>query len=237
MRWVKVGPDRFQLIVLPLHGRGNKGGEGKGVRVIAYEKPQHANTKWTFNVIDESMHLTHNMDVVAQGDEELFYVGGKEGIRIFRFRNNQWDGQWLVEGSSLGELRHGRYQNGAGFITGIEPMHGTSLTIYKLESPATRVVLDEDFSQGHALATADLTGLGRDQIVAGWREPNGEKKVGIKIYIPAGEGESQWKSYWIDDNTMACEDVRLADLNADGKVDIIAAGRATHNLKIYWNKN
>jgi hypothetical protein len=237
MRWVKVGPDRFQLIVLPLHGRGNKGGEGKGVRVIAYEKPQHANTKWTFNVIDESMHLTHNMDVVAQGDEELFYVGGKEGIRIFRFRNNQWDGQWLVEGSSLGELRHGRYQNGAGFITGLEPMHGTSLTIYKLESPATRVVLDEDFSQGHALATADLTGLGRDQIVAGWREPNGEKKVGIKIYIPAGEGESQWKSYWIDDNTMACEDVRLADLNADGKVDIIAAGRATHNLKIYWNKN
>jgi hypothetical protein len=27
-----------------------------------------------------------------------------------------------------------------------------------------------------------------------------------------------------------------ADLNNDGKLDIIAAGRATNNLKIYWNR-
>ena len=26
------------------------------------------------------------------------------------------------------------------------------------------------------------------------------------------------------------------DLNADGKIDIVAAGRATHNLKIYFNE-
>jgi hypothetical protein len=80
-------------------------------------------------------------------------------------------------------------------------------------------------------------GVGQDQIVAGWREPNGEKKVGVKIYVPSGDATSPWNSYWIDDNTMACEDIRLADLNGDGKIDIIAAGRATHNLKIYWNKN
>ncbi len=40
----------------------------------------------------------------------------------------------------------------------------------------------------------------------------------------------------IDDDTMAAEDVRIGDLNADGRLDIVAAGRATHNLKIYWNR-
>ena len=40
----------------------------------------------------------------------------------------------------------------------------------------------------------------------------------------------------IDDNTMACEDLCLADLDGDGKLDVIAAGRATKNVKIYFNQ-
>ena len=28
----------------------------------------------------------------------------------------------------------------------------------------------------------------------------------------------------------------VADLDADGKLDIIAAGRASHNLKVYFNE-
>ncbi len=40
-----------------------------------------------------------------------------------------------------------------------------------------------------------------------------------------------------DMSGMACEDVRVADLNGDGRLDIIAAGRATRNLKIYWNRS
>jgi hypothetical protein len=35
---------------------------------------------------------------------------------------------------------------------------------------------------------------------------------------------------------MACEDFKVADLNGDGKPDIIAAGRATKNLIVYWNE-
>jgi hypothetical protein len=36
---------------------------------------------------------------------------------------------------------------------------------------------------------------------------------------------------------MACEDIQVMDLNGDGKPDIVASGRATKNLKIYWNKS
>ena len=35
---------------------------------------------------------------------------------------------------------------------------------------------------------------------------------------------------------MATEDLTVADLNEDGKPDIIAVGRATHNVKIYWQQ-
>lgn len=35
---------------------------------------------------------------------------------------------------------------------------------------------------------------------------------------------------------MACEDLKLADLDGDGRLDIVASGRATKNLVIYWNR-
>jgi hypothetical protein len=41
----------------------------------------------------------------------------------------------------------------------------------------------------------------------------------------------------IDDNTMACEDMKAADLDGDGDLDLVAAGRATRNVVIYWNKS
>jgi hypothetical protein len=60
-------------------------------------------------------------------------------------------------------------------------------------------------------------------------------KVGIKLFTPSNAAGTQWKQTLVDDNTMACEDLCLADLNNDGKLDIIAAGRATKNLKVYFN--
>jgi hypothetical protein len=42
---------------------------------------------------------------------------------------------------------------------------------------------------------------------------------------------------WVDDDGMACEDLTLADLDGDGRLDIIASGRSTHNLKVYFNES
>jgi hypothetical protein len=41
----------------------------------------------------------------------------------------------------------------------------------------------------------------------------------------------------IDAGGMATEDLTVADLNGDGKPEIIAVGRATENIKIYWNES
>lgn len=247
MRWVRAAGNKYHLVVLPLHGRGNKGGEGKGVKVFAYEKPADPTKQWKLQLLDETMHLTHNLDVVPQGDSEMIYVGGKEGIKVFTYRGNKWvapaSGPWLVQNESFGEVRAGDNR----FVAGIQPMHGTELTVYtpadnktisfKGKKTLNRTVLLSGINQGHALATADLTGSGKLQIVMGWREPDKDGKVGVKLFVPEGNDGSHWQDYWIDDNGMACEDLQVADLNADGKPEIIAAGRATKNLKIYWNRN
>jgi hypothetical protein len=34
---------------------------------------------------------------------------------------------------------------------------------------------------------------------------------------------------------MACEDLQLGDLDGDGRPDIAASGRATKNVKLYFN--
>lgn len=239
MRWVRIDKNKYHLVVLPLHGRGNKGGEGLGVKVIAYEAPKDPGGKWKQWTIDQTMHLTHNLDVTDNGKNEILYIGGKEGIKMFAFENGQWANakqEWFVTGQSFGEVRTGGMSGKQKFMTGIEPMHGNQLTIYQPGNNPSRIVLTDGLNQGHALGVADLLKNGGNQIVVGWREPDQNKKVGVKIFVPQDNMQT-WKDYWIDENGMACEDLQIADLNGDGKNDIIASGRASHNLKIYWNKN
>lgn len=233
MGWVQAAPGNYQLIVLPLHGRGNKDGEGEGVRVIAYQPPKSEEDAWKYTIIDRLQHMTHNFEIVPGKGSELLFIGGKEGIRKLRFEDGQWAASWLLNGTSFGELRVGHNSEDDPWLTGIEPMHGNQLTVYPGLDTTGRKILTGDLNQGHALAAADFTGSGHDQIVVGWREPNAGGKVGIELWQ---QEESSWKSYTVDDNTMACEDLKAADMNGDGLKDIIASGRATHNLIIYWNR-
>jgi hypothetical protein len=114
-------------------------------------------------------------------------------------------------------------------------MHGNELVIY--HNQRQRQVLTSSLKQGHALAIADLLGQGRDQIVVGWREENDAGEMGIMLFMATDQSMKNWESAWIDKNGMACEDLKVADLNQDGKMDIIAAGRSSHNLKVYWNNS
>jgi hypothetical protein len=147
-----------------------------------------------------------------------------------------------TESGGAGEVRLGQLGANLRFFTTIEPIHGNNLVVYTPPKEAvagtlwTRTVLDESLADGHALACGDLSGIGRDQIVVGWRAMNkAGVKVGIKLFTPLDNEGKQWHQTLIDDNTMACEDLCLADLDGDGKLDIIAAGRGTKNVKVYMN--
>lgn len=254
MRWVKTAKDKFALVVVPLHGRGNKNGEGEGVRQLAYYMPEDPRSEWKTQVLDDTMHITHNLDVFqwdpSTEAEEVLLIG-REGAKLISFDGDNVQSELIVgpnqrvEGG--GEIRAGKLSESAGnLLATVEPFHGSHLAAYVVHanSPsgtpnqvAARIVLDDQLNQGHALAVADFLGTGTPQIVAGWREPNRASQVGLKIHWPANEARTVWRSAWIDENGMATEDVQYADLNADGRLDLIASGRATKNLKIYWNAN
>jgi hypothetical protein len=57
----------------------------------------------------------------------------------------------------------------------------------------------------------------------------------VKLFWTTKEDGGGWQQALIDDNQMACEDLMAADLDGDRDVDLVAAGRRTKNLKIYWN--
>ncbi|MBC7923096.1 MAG: VCBS repeat-containing protein [Ferruginibacter sp.] len=239
MKWVRTTGNRYQLIVLPLHGRGNARGTNTGVNVLAYEVPKNPTSPWKHRVIDSSMHATHNLEVLEEPTGTRLLIGGKEGIKVLTFGGGKWqtDSTWVEKGNGAGEVRRGRFKKGTFFVTTVEPMHGNRLALYRTDDPTFTHVLTDSLNQGHALACADLLGLGNSQVVVGWREPNAGKKVGIRLFVPLDDSGQQWQSHTVDDNAMACEDLQVADLNADGQPDIIAAGRATKNLVVYWNRS
>src|SRR4051812_23619919 len=60
MKWVHADDGSYVLLVAPLHGRGNKNGEGEGAHVLAYTKPADPHGEWRAQLVSDDMHLTHN---------------------------------------------------------------------------------------------------------------------------------------------------------------------------------
>lgn len=251
MRWVKTA-NGYDLVVVPLHGRGNQDGRGLGAKILAYRMPEDPHQPWTTELIDDTLHLTHNFSGVqwdADPEQELL-VAGKEGVFLFDRMPNNWARTQLAGNepgetnfAGAGDVRDGHLPGGKRFLVTVEPMHGTQVVVYTPPDYGsgkrfwTRNVLDDSVVDGHAVACGDLIGTGYDQVVVGWRAMNKPGvKVGLRLYTPLDDEGRKWRRTVVDDNTMACEDLCLADLNGDGRPDIIAAGRGTHNLKIYFNE-
>ncbi len=261
MRFMKLADESWGLVVLPLHGRGNKNGEGERVRMLLYENLR--NGTWTRNtVISDAMHITHNFDVVRSptGADELV-VAGQEGVtRVGQdyernraiivggltstkpiIRPNPGPVWAEPEFSGAGEVRVGNLpEQSARFIATVEPMHGDKLVIYPgLVRPFSgpRRILTDKLTEGHALACGDLLGVKSDQIVVGWRgnPAKADSTCGIHLWTPLDATGEKWRDSAVDDGGMACEDLQLADLDGDGRLDIAASGRATKNVKLYFN--
>jgi hypothetical protein len=241
MRWIESPRGGFELLSVPLHGYGNKNGQGEGVAIMTYRRPSDPRQPWETNTLAKEWHKTHNFDA----DGKAIFVGAAEGIfditraasgtRTLQLATNDVGG--------VGEVRAGKIGGRIAYLAAVEPMHGTNLALFtppSVNDPIAlwkRTVLDSTLADGHALACADLLGLGRDQIVVGWRAMGSKARVGIKLLAPVAADLKEWRTTMVDDNGMACEDLCVADLNGDNKLDIIAAGRATKNVKVYFNES
>ena len=233
IRWATLD-GRARLIVTALHGRGTAppAWDGVGARVFALTPPAGTGaTTWTSEAIDDTRHILHNFlvaDFDSNGGDELV-TASREGLTLLtRGHGGAWARRLLVEGVP-GEVALGRVGGRRVFGT-IEPWHGTSVVTYVEGSDRwARTAVDDVIAGGHAVAWGDFDGDGDDELVAGWRDAG----YGLARYRIDGDGHSRDRQ--VIDRGVAVEDLVVADLNADGRPDIVAGGRSTGNIRLFIN--
>jgi hypothetical protein len=236
IKWADVDGDRRpELVVAPLHGKGAKGAEGPAARLLVFRPPANPKTDpWPMEVAGEANHIQHNflpMNLDADPQDEIV-TAAHEGLHAWkRGKDGAWTRTLIGEGSP-GEVKLGRV-GGRRLLATVEPWHGAGVAIYAERAGATlwpKAIVETALTEGHALGWADFDGDGNDELAVGWRRG----KPGLAVYFVRADGALQSKML-VDEGGMDTEDLIVGDFNGDGLPDIVASGRATRNVKIYWN--
>jgi hypothetical protein len=252
------GTGRPQLIVTPLMGRDSTRPanwmDGRPVRILKYPIPADpVKGPWVPDVIDESLHVVHNFTPIPTGRKGFdLLTASYEGVTRLTREGGQWKATRLGAGNQAdpkgnrgsSEIKLGRAA-GKDFMATVEPWHGYQVVVYSPPAGAdglwTRHVLDEHLRWGHAVWAADLDGDGDDELIIGVRDEPAKgdsftDRRGVRIYKSAHGDWTKATRTLIDPGGVAVEDLAAADLNGNGKIDLIAVGRQTGNVRIYWNE-
>lgn len=248
LRWGQIEPGgNPELVVAPIFGAG--------ATPPAFEKPAELAVfelredpvagRWARHVVAKRpvIHAIEVKPSDGDGPATILTADNRGVSRSFAVTRDGlslsvlwWDvvpgaeGQAPKRGAS--EVHLGRFADGRGFITTVEPWHGTMVVVYPGDGNGgfgPRTVVDDTLKEGHALWVADVDGDGDDEVFAGYR---GEG-TSVNGYDFDGEG---WKKTVIDD-AIAAQDLRGGDLDGDGRPDVVAVGGATHNVVWYRPKS
>lgn len=237
IQWGDVdGDGKKELIVMPLEGKA-----------LVFFLPG-----WRQEVAAEGLELSHNFfleDMNADGMADIV-MASKNGLEtLTRPASGVWQRHKTGEGQP-GEVVLGRVNRYRVAAT-IEAFHGDRLVVYEEPLPRInpqftpppanwqtpistqwkRAFEDKTVYGGHALGWADFDGDGSDELAFTWRG----KETGVGILKRDANGE--WKrAVALDGPGMSAEDLVIGDLNTDGQPDVVVCGRATGNIRIYWNE-
>lgn len=258
LRWGNLdGRGRLALVDAPLLGYGAVAPDYKAPSPLTwFEMPEvltrgHASAQeslppqWPSHLIDHSLTVIHGLNVMdwdGDGRDEIL-TASFEGVHLFHSAGYGADLTWtrthLGAGDQQSHPKRGSSEIGVGHVRGtrflatIEPWHGDQVVIYTEAAPGelwTRRVIDPGFHEGHALACADLDGDGNDEIMAGFRGPG----TSVFAYYAADGSATTWKKQLVDAE-MAASGMVIADINGDGRKDVVVIGSSTGNIRWYEN--
>jgi len=256
LHWADLdGDGRQELVVVPIVGGGSRPPDySVPARITWFEMPEalltgHAaaarqqSSQWTPNLIDDSLNIVHGvlvMDWNGDGRDEIL-TASTQGVSLFESTGKgaglKWKRTLLTPGDQGGRYQ-GASEIGVGklygrrFLATIEPWHGDNVVVYPQVRGgfSQRHVIDTSFNDGHSLVCADLDGDGNDEIIAGYRG----RGTSLFIYHATDQSGSAWDRETLD-TEMAASGLAIADINGDGRLDIVAVGSSTANIKWYEN--
>ncbi len=258
------GDGKPEIVHVPLMGRGSSAKglwtDGKPVRVVALKVPAKEPEKkenWKTQVLSEELNVCHNFWPLFSGTHVFgILVTSYDGVHIIAREKDKWVTTKTGEGNQANpkgnrgasEIKMSNVGVNKPVIATIEPWHGNQVVTYTPPKEAGKLwerhVIDEQLRWGHGVWFADLDGDGANELVIGVRDdPNPkmgdtfQERRGVRVYKCTDGKGAKWERTILDDGGVAVEDLTVADLDGDGKPDIIAVGRATGNCKIYWNQS
>lgn len=263
MHWVELSKGTKSLVVAPLKGRGSKapGFDQTATRLLALTPPAPADikdkTKWKQSVLTDQLHVMHNFhptDLDRNGLADMLCASyeGATWLKLNPEGTLRWSGR-LGSGQEqpapargASEIRSGRLAGQRDYLATIEPWHGDKVVVYlapKSWDPQSnqatlweRLIIDDELAWGHAVACANIDSDPEEELIIGVRDNKSDaQRCGVRVYDPDASG-TKWTRQLVDAGGVAVEDLVTADFNGDGRPDIIAVGRATHNAKLYLNK-
>jgi len=205
-------------------------------------------------------------DFDGDGKPEILVTSFEGVSLLARTADGKWKTRRVGEGNQTSrpnrgasEVKYGKLAS-SDYIATIEPWHGNQVVVYTRPEAADaktadakdakpsakpalpeglwrRHVLDEELKWGHAVWCANLDGDADEELIIGVRDnANDSARCGLRIYDPQDALTGRWQRTLFEPGGVAIEDLTVEDLDGDGRRDIIAVGRATRNVRIYWNQ-
>jgi hypothetical protein len=199
---------------------------------------------WVRETVAERLRACHNtLSLGSEKDgEEQFITASAEGLLLHRkSKGGAWETGAFVRHPELkgcSEVALVRLPAGRRGVATIEPHHGPQLVFYtppaKPDQEWERKVLRVNRG-GHTLLSVDLAGRGVDSLLVGFVGQYGNQPGGPiwYVYHPLQGPGDPWNCQTLDDSRLPGEDGAAADLDGDGRIDLVLAGG--RRIKIYWN--